>query len=145
MLVSFGKKDLIVQDRILFSSNGVTHTLDLALAWGTGNVRGGESWGDEVRSALTCAIYAEEESFNENTGRIQEASELFRIERGLVTVEDTETWLSERGLTIEDFGDHFVRQFWFEHFAGERRRNSRPGGPSGGALDAGALVGDLPG
>ena len=43
---------------------------------------------------------------------IESAAEQFRYERDLITAEETERWLAERGLTLNDFGAHFVRHHW---------------------------------
>lgn len=44
-----------------------------------------------------------------NETAVQEKSEQFRFARDLITAEETERWLEERGLTLEDFSDYFVR------------------------------------
>jgi hypothetical protein len=41
---------------------------------------------------------------------IDAAAEQFRYEHDLITAEETEQWLSVRGLTLDDFGDYFARQ-----------------------------------
>ena len=43
---------------------------------------------------------------------LQSRSEEFRYERDLITTEETEHWLDERGLTLEDFNDYFLRHYW---------------------------------
>ena len=43
---------------------------------------------------------------------IASAAEGFRYERDLITAEETEHWLEERGLTLEDFSDYFARAYW---------------------------------
>ncbi len=45
---------------------------------------------------------------------IDSAAEQFRYQHDLITAEETERWLSERGLTLEDFGAYFVRHQWGE-------------------------------
>ncbi len=49
----------------------------------------------------------------------QATSEKFRSERGLITAEETESWLDQRGLTTDDFSDYFVRHYWDELFRGQ--------------------------
>jgi len=44
----------------------------------------------------------------------QKMPEEFRYQRDLITGEETERWLGERGLTLDDFSGHFVRQYWSE-------------------------------
>jgi hypothetical protein len=40
------------------------------------------------------------------------AAEAFRYERDLISAEETEQWIEERGLTLEDFSDYFIRVYW---------------------------------
>src|SRR4051794_30406049 len=41
---------------------------------------------------------------------LQARSERFRADRDLITAEETEEWLQERGLSLDDFSDYFVRR-----------------------------------
>ena len=43
---------------------------------------------------------------------LQEISEQFRTERDLISAEETEAWLEERGLTLYDFSEYFARRYW---------------------------------
>ena len=42
---------------------------------------------------------------------ISSAAEAFRYEYDLITAEETEAWLANRGLTFDDFSDYFTRQY----------------------------------
>jgi hypothetical protein len=42
---------------------------------------------------------------------ISAAAEEFRYSHDLITAEETEAWLANRGLTFEDFSDYFTRQY----------------------------------
>jgi hypothetical protein len=42
---------------------------------------------------------------------ISAASEEFRHRHDLITAEETEAWLANRGLTFDDFSDYFARQY----------------------------------
>jgi hypothetical protein len=42
---------------------------------------------------------------------ISAAAEEFRYRHDLITAEETEKWLADRGLTFEDFSDYFARQY----------------------------------
>jgi hypothetical protein len=42
---------------------------------------------------------------------ISAAAEEFRYEHDLITAEETEAWLTNRGLTFDDFSDYFARQY----------------------------------
>jgi hypothetical protein len=43
---------------------------------------------------------------------LQSLSEQFRYDRDLITAEDTERWLADRGLTLDDFNAYFLRHYW---------------------------------
>jgi hypothetical protein len=47
---------------------------------------------------------------------IDAAAERFRYEHDLITAEETEQWLTDRGLSLGDFGAYFVRHYWGEQF-----------------------------
>ena len=57
--------------------------------------------------------------------RLQAMSDQFRYERDLITAEETERWLEDRGLTLDDFNAHFLRHYWADTF----ERASRAGAP----------------
>jgi hypothetical protein len=42
---------------------------------------------------------------------ISAAAEAFRYQHDLITAEETEAWLANRGLTFDDFSDYFARQY----------------------------------
>src|SRR6266568_3721970 len=42
---------------------------------------------------------------------ISAAAEAFRYQHDLITAEETETWLANRGLTFDDFSDYFTREY----------------------------------
>src|SRR5437667_547581 len=43
---------------------------------------------------------------------ISGAAEAFRYEYDLITAEDTEAWLANRGLTLDDFADYLTREYY---------------------------------
>ncbi len=42
---------------------------------------------------------------------IADAAEAFRYKHDLITAEETEAWLANRGLTLDDFTDYFTRRY----------------------------------
>lgn len=50
-------------------------------------------------------------------GTLQSMSEQFRYDRDLITAEETERWLEDRGLTLDDFDAHFLRHYWSDVLA----------------------------
>ena len=63
-----------------------------------------------------CKINAEERAKELNLelddDAIDEMAELFRYEHDLITAEETERWLEQRGVTLEDFSDYIARKYW---------------------------------
>src|SRR6516164_10464938 len=53
---------------------------------------------------------ADELDLDLDESAISSAAEAFRYEYDLITAEETETWLANRGLTFDDFSDYFTRQ-----------------------------------
>jgi hypothetical protein len=55
---------------------------------------------------------ADELDLDVDASAIAIAAEAFRYEHDLITAEETEAWLATRGLTLDDFSDYFVRQYY---------------------------------
>jgi hypothetical protein len=68
-------------------------------------------WQDFLR-ALESEKRALEQEREPNDETIDGAVQAFRYEHDLITAEETERWLADRGLTLSDFGAYFVRRFW---------------------------------
>jgi hypothetical protein len=68
-------------------------------------------WKDFLR-LVAAERKADTEELEVDDEAIESAAEQFRYERDLITAEETERWLAERGLTLHDFGAHFVRHYW---------------------------------
>jgi hypothetical protein len=66
----------------------------------------------EFLSSIKAEKRAEELELELEHRAIESAAELFRYEQDLITAAETEQWLSERALTLEDFSDYFTRQYW---------------------------------
>src|SRR5438034_3733162 len=54
---------------------------------------------------------ADELDLDLDESAISAAAEAFRYEHDLITAEETEAWLANRGLTFDDFSDYFARQY----------------------------------
>src|SRR5437762_1436924 len=54
---------------------------------------------------------ADELDLDLDESAISAAAEEFRYRHDLITVEETEAWLANRGLTFDDFSDYFARQY----------------------------------
>ncbi len=70
---------------------------------------------EEKWQAFLCHVAAEERAdeleLELDESGISAAAEQFRYGHDLITAEETETWLANRGLTFENFSDYFVRQY----------------------------------
>src|SRR6059036_2508630 len=55
---------------------------------------------------------ADELDLDLDESAISSAAEAFRYEYDLITAEETEAWLENRGLTFDDFSDYFTRQYY---------------------------------
>ncbi len=58
--------------------------------------------------------HADEHDLEPDDEVMQALSDEFRSDRDLITAEETERWLEQRGLSLDDFSDFFVRKFWGE-------------------------------
>jgi hypothetical protein len=71
---------------------------------------------ETVRRGLVAQQYAGDEAFEIEVDDLQAHAERYRIDRDLSTAEDTERWLAENSLTIEDFTAWLERRAWRERF-----------------------------
>src|SRR5437667_11410841 len=55
---------------------------------------------------------ADELDLDLDEAAISAAAEAFRYQHDLITAEETEAWLANRGLTFDDFSDYFTRQYY---------------------------------
>jgi hypothetical protein len=65
-----------------------------------------------VESEKRAAGSDDDEEAEADEEELQSLSEQFRYDRDLITAEDTERWLADRGLTLDDFNAHFLRHYW---------------------------------
>jgi hypothetical protein len=69
-----------------------------------------EKWQVFLRH-LAAEKRADELELELDESTISASAEQFRYRYDLITAEETEAWLSNRGLTSEDFSDYFARQY----------------------------------
>jgi hypothetical protein len=60
---------------------------------------------------------ADEEGLEPDSETLQHLSEDVRYRHDLITAEETEAWLTARGLTLDDLTGHAYRRYWREHSA----------------------------
>src|SRR4051794_34733959 len=68
-------------------------------------------WKDLLR-LVAAERRADAEELEVDDEAIESAAEQFRYERDLITAEETERWLADRGLTLNDFSAYFIRHYW---------------------------------
>jgi hypothetical protein len=90
---SFAVRDLI--DSALFRG-------ELQSAW------------NELLRLRAAELDAEEQGLEYDDEAIDAGAERFRYEHDLITAEETEQWLADRGLTLNEFSAYFVRHYWGE-------------------------------
>lgn len=73
------------------------------------------AWQDLLR-LVAAERKADAEELELDDDAIDRTAEQFRYQRDLITAEETEQWLAERGLTLSDFSAHFVRHYWGRHW-----------------------------
>ena len=66
----------------------------------------------ELLRLLAAELRAEAEDLDPEDEAIDAAAEQFRYAHDLITAEETERWLAERGLGLGDFSAWIVRQYW---------------------------------
>ncbi len=77
-----------------------------------------EPW-PSFQRAVAAEARADENGQEADDAAIDGAVERFRYQYDLITAEETERWVQERGLTLGDFGAYFVRHYWGETESGE--------------------------
>ena len=73
----------------------------------------------ELLRAVECEKYATEHDLEMEDSALDDAADAFRYQYDLITAEETEQWLSTRGLTMEDFGEFFSRRYWADNLKGK--------------------------
>ena len=100
-----------IESRVVFESDGKSFTVrDLVDA---AHFRGeiAEPWQKFLR-VVAAENRADEAGQEADDDAIATAAEQFRYQHDLITAEETEKWLAERGIDLGDFSSYFVRQFW---------------------------------
>ncbi|MBA3960964.1 MAG: hypothetical protein H0X40_03560 [Chthoniobacterales bacterium] len=102
-----------VESRVVFGSGdrnfSVRDVIDAA------HFRGevAASWKNFLRE-IAVEEKADEAGQEADDEAIDTAAERFRYNHDLITAEETEKWLAERGLSLGDFSSYFVRRYWSE-------------------------------
>ncbi|MEP6708707.1 MAG: hypothetical protein ABJB32_01080 [Verrucomicrobiota bacterium] len=97
--------------KVVFVSGNESFTMRDLIDWASFRGELEPIWKDLLR-LVACENKAAELDLELDDSAIDAAAEGFRYERDLITAEETEHWLEERGLTLSDFSDYFVRHHW---------------------------------
>lgn len=99
------------ENRVVFASGNESFTVRELIDWAS--VRGElEPIWNKLLRLVAAEEAADEKELEMDDSAIDQAAEAFRYERDLITAEEAEQWLEERGITLNDFSDYFVRHYW---------------------------------
>ncbi|MDQ6861113.1 MAG: hypothetical protein M3032_08160 [Verrucomicrobiota bacterium] len=103
------------EERIIFSSGSAEYSVRDVID--AAHFRGelASPWRDHLRR-IAAEEHAGSSGAEVERAAIDEASVAFRYEYDLITAEETERWLEARTLTLGDFSEYFVRQYWDKTF-----------------------------
>jgi hypothetical protein len=105
------------ENRVIFSSDerGFTakEVVDCALVRGEIDPR----WKDFLRVA-ECDRLANERELEVAESALDSAAIAFRYKHDLITAEETERWLEDRGVSLTEFSEYFARQYWGRSYSG---------------------------
>jgi hypothetical protein len=65
-----------------------------------------------------CDRLANERELEVEEAALDSAAIAFRYEYDLITAEETERWLEDRGVSLAEFSDYFGRQYWGRSYSG---------------------------
>lgn len=99
------------EERIIFSSGAADYSVRDVIDAGQFRGELEPLWSEHLRWRA-AENSAQALGAEVDRSAIDEASVAFRYEYDLITAEETERWLEARALTLGDFSEHFVRQYW---------------------------------
>jgi hypothetical protein len=74
-------------------------------------------WKDFLRVA-ECDRLANERELEVDESALGSAAIAFRYKHDLITAEETERWLEDRGVSLAQFSEYFARQYWGRSYSG---------------------------
>jgi hypothetical protein len=105
-----------MRERVVFRAAGQAYSREDVLR--AAEFRGElEPIRNAMRGSLVCRAYAQEQGFEPDPEELQSATEAYRYENDLTTAEETEQWLEENDLTLDDFGKYFERHYCSQRFS----------------------------
>jgi hypothetical protein len=105
------------ENRVIFSSGergfSAKEVVDCALVRGEID----PLWKDFLRVA-ECDRLANERELEVDESALDSAATAFRYKHDLITAEETERWLEDRGVSLAEFSEYFARQYWGRSYSG---------------------------
>ncbi|MEO8439410.1 MAG: hypothetical protein ABI540_04225 [Spartobacteria bacterium] len=104
-----------IQNKLVFTAGGQDFTVRDVVD--SAQFRGElePAWKELLRAlAAEAKADAQELEFDEDA--IDTAAEQFRYQHDLITAEETEKWLTDRGVSLSDFSSYFIRHHWADKF-----------------------------
>jgi len=74
-------------------------------------------WDEFVRIG-ECDRLASEQELEPDESAVDAAAIAFRYHHDLITAEETERWLENRGVSLGEFGEYFARKYWGRSYSG---------------------------
>jgi hypothetical protein len=105
------------RERVIFSRGEENFVARDVMDWALVHGDLGALWKGFVH-ASECDRRANEEGLDLDDAAIDEAAVAFRYRHDLITAEETERWLEDRGLTLTEFGEYFARNCWAQNYSG---------------------------
>ena len=65
-----------------------------------------------------CDRLANERELEVDDSALDSAAIAFRYKHDLITAEETERWLEDRGVSLAEFSEYFARQYWGRSYSG---------------------------
>ena len=65
-----------------------------------------------------CDRLANERELEVDDSALDSAAIAFRYQHDLITAEETERWLEDRGVSLAEFSEYFARQYWGRSYSG---------------------------
>lgn len=106
------------RERVIFSRGQENFSARDVMDWALVNGDLDALWNDFLRAAGRDGR-ANEQELEPDGGAVDEAAVAFRYQHDLITAEETERWLEDRGLTLGEFGEYFARKYWLQNYEGE--------------------------
>lgn len=105
------------ESRVIFSSGerGFTAKEVVDCAFARGEID--PLWKEFLRVA-ECDRLANERELELDDSALDSAAIAFRYKHDLITAEETERWLEDRGISLAEFSEYFARQYWGRSYSG---------------------------